>query len=181
MVKIPNPTLLSLKNAIGYLVYYLKFLTGFNITNYLSSGLTSIVYLDSSFNTPTIKVKRRIYKRFYALAFIYLINVIYIDLTYGNISLDDSLYAKLLNFSSSLLDSSKPFIILGLKEIEITNLFKQSKFPKIKSRFISADNIFKAINFYNRTYPFAPPLLKTTIAVLVLSLLIFLTYRLVRR
>ncbi|OCK90717.1 uncharacterized protein K441DRAFT_578404, partial [Cenococcum geophilum 1.58] len=76
-----------------------------------------------------------------ALAFIYLINVIYIDLTYGNISLDDSLYAKLLNFSSSLLDSSKPFIILGLKEIEITNLFKQSKFPKIKSLGLIGDII----------------------------------------
>ncbi|OCL00143.1 uncharacterized protein K441DRAFT_534062, partial [Cenococcum geophilum 1.58] len=47
-----------------------------------------------------------------ALAFIYLINIIYIDLTCGNISLDNSLHAKLLNFSSSLLDSSKLSIIV---------------------------------------------------------------------
>ncbi|OCK96727.1 uncharacterized protein K441DRAFT_550691, partial [Cenococcum geophilum 1.58] len=47
-----------------------------------------------------------------ALAFIYLINVIYIDLICGNISLDNSLRAKLLNFSSSLLDSFKPSIIV---------------------------------------------------------------------
>ena len=46
------------------------------------------------------------------LAFIYSINVIYTDLTYGNISLDDSLYAKLFDFSSSLLDNSKPSVIV---------------------------------------------------------------------
>jgi len=39
-------------------------------------------------------------------------NVIYIDLTCGNISLDDSLYAKLLDFNSSLLDSSKLSIVV---------------------------------------------------------------------
>ncbi|OCL00620.1 uncharacterized protein K441DRAFT_534254, partial [Cenococcum geophilum 1.58] len=47
-----------------------------------------------------------------ALAFVYLINVIYTDLTCGNISLDDSLYVKLLNFSGSLLDGFKPSIIV---------------------------------------------------------------------
>ncbi|OCK87080.1 uncharacterized protein K441DRAFT_465433, partial [Cenococcum geophilum 1.58] len=46
------------------------------------------------------------------LAFIYLINVIYTNLICGNISLDNSLYAKLLNFSSSLLDSSKLSIMV---------------------------------------------------------------------
>ncbi|OCK99652.1 uncharacterized protein K441DRAFT_536319, partial [Cenococcum geophilum 1.58] len=49
-----------------------------------------------------------------ALVFIYLINVIYIDLTCGNISLDNSLYAKLLNFSNSLLDSFKLSIIVTI-------------------------------------------------------------------
>ncbi|OCL00030.1 uncharacterized protein K441DRAFT_537254, partial [Cenococcum geophilum 1.58] len=47
-----------------------------------------------------------------ALTFVYLINVIYIDLIYGNISLDNSLYVKLLNFSSSLLDGSKLSVIV---------------------------------------------------------------------
>ena len=115
--------------------------------------------------------------------------------------MDDSLHAKLLNFSGSLLDGSKLSVIvtasykcpradlkstradlfalsstlykiwtgkplyfkLGLKEIEITNLFKQSKFPKTKSlglmgdiimgcwqgRFISADNILKGVPLVN--------------------------------
>lgn len=128
-------------------------------------------------------------------------NVIHADLTCGNISLNDSLHAKLLDFSSSLLDSSEPFVVvtashkrprddlkstwadlfalsstlyeiwtgkplyskLRLKEIEITNLFKQSKFPKTKSlgligdiitgcwqgRFISADNVLKGVPLVN--------------------------------
>lgn len=89
-------------------------------------------------------------------------NVIYADLICSNISLDDSLYAKLFNFSGFLLNGSKlsivvtasykcfkidlkliwvdlfvfgftlykiwigkpPYFELGLKEIEIINLFK---------------------------------------------------------
>jgi len=39
-------------------------------------------------------------------------NVIYIDLIYGNISLNNGLHMKFLNFSSSLLDSFKLFIIV---------------------------------------------------------------------
>lgn len=168
-----------------------------------------------------------------ALAFVHSMNVIHADLTCGNISLDENLHAKLLDFSGSSLDGSEPSVVvtashkcpgadlkstradlfalgstlyeiwtgkppyfeLGLKEIEITNLFKQSKFPETKSlgpmgdiitgcwqgRFISADDVLKAINFCGRTYPFAPPLLETTIAVSVLGLLVFLAHRLARR
>lgn len=98
-------------------------------------------------------------------------NVVYADLTCNNISLDDSLHAKLLDFSGSSLDGSDPCVVvtashkcpgddlkstradlfalgstvyeiltgkppyygLGLKEMEITGLFKQSKFPETKS------------------------------------------------
>ncbi|RMZ71793.1 serine threonine kinase [Pyrenophora seminiperda CCB06] len=53
----------------------IRFPTGFNIDDYLSSGLTSMVYLDSSSNIvvkyphqvdeePAIKVERQIYERF---------------------------------------------------------------------------------------------------------------------
>ncbi|OCK94752.1 uncharacterized protein K441DRAFT_559592, partial [Cenococcum geophilum 1.58] len=49
-----------------------------------------------------------------AFTFIYLINVIYTDLTCGNISLGNNLHAKLLNFSGSLLDSSKLSIIVTI-------------------------------------------------------------------
>jgi serine/threonine protein kinase len=149
--------------------------TRFNMTNYLSSGLTSMVYLDSSSNTvvkyphqveeePAVDVERRIYERFHqhgghegllkfhgtfesgiqleyasknglreymqahktntkqrlqwaqqvtsALAFVHSMNVIHADLTCGNISLDDSLHAKLLDFSGSSLDGSKPFVVV---------------------------------------------------------------------
>jgi len=46
------------------------------------------------------------------LAFIYLINIIYTDLTCSNISLDDSLHAKLLDFSGSLLDGSELSVVV---------------------------------------------------------------------
>ena len=46
------------------------------------------------------------------LAFVYLMNVIYADLTCGNISLDDSLHAKFFDFSSSLLDGSEPSVVV---------------------------------------------------------------------
>jgi serine/threonine protein kinase len=145
------------------------------MTNYLSSGITSIVNLDSSSNTvvkypyqeeeePAIEVERRIYERFQqhgghevllnyrstfgsgirleyasknglhqyiqtykidtkqrlqwaqqvtsALAFVHSMNVIHADLTCGNNSLDDSLCAKLLDFSSSSLDGSDPFVVV---------------------------------------------------------------------
>lgn len=130
-----------------------------------------------------------------ALAFVHSVNVIHADLTCGNVALDDSLHAKLLDFSGSSLDGSEPFAVvtashrypesdlksiradlfalgstlyeiwtgkppyfgLGLKEIEITDLFKHSKFPETKSlgtmgdiitgcwqgRFMSADDVLR--------------------------------------
>ncbi|KAH7317714.1 kinase-like domain-containing protein [Rhexocercosporidium sp. MPI-PUGE-AT-0058] len=270
--------------------------TGFNITSYLSSGITSMVYLDSSSNTvikyphqeekePTIEVERRIYEWFqkhgghegllyyhgtfesgirleYAskngprqyiqtheidtkqrlqwaqqvtssLAFVHSMNVVLADLTCNNISLDNSLHAKLLGFSGSSFDGSNPFIVvtashkcsgedlkstradlfalgstlyeiwtdkppyydLGLKEMEITGLFKQSKFPETKSlgrigeiitgcwqgRFGSANEVLEAINSCVRTSSIAPSTLETTIIVSVLGLLLFIAHKLTRR
>ncbi|KAH9874627.1 hypothetical protein IAQ61_003817 [Plenodomus lingam] len=274
----------------------IRFPTGFNITNYLSSGLTSMVYLDSSSGTvvkyphqveeePAIEVERQIYERIQqhgghkgllrlygtvesgirleyasknglreyiqaheitnkqrlqwaqeitsALTFVHSISVIHADLTCGNVCLDGNLQAKLLDFSGSSLDGSEPFVVvtashkypgndlksiradlfalgstlyeiwtgkppyfeLGLKEIEITELLIQSKFPETKSlgpigdiimgcwqgRFTSADEVLKVIMSCRRTYPFAPPILETTVGVSVLGLLVFLAHRLARR
>ena len=39
-------------------------------------------------------------------------NVIYTDLIYSNISLNNSLYIKFLNFNNSLLNSSKPSVMV---------------------------------------------------------------------
>lgn len=240
----------------------IRFPTGFNIKNYLSSGITSMVYLDSSSNTvikyphqveeePAIEVERQIYERFQqhgghegllkfhgkfesgirleyartnglrhyiqthkihtkqrlqwtqqvtsALAFVHSVGVVHADLTCGNIVLDESLHAKLLDFSGSSLDGSEPTVVvtashkcpgadlkstqadlfalgstlyeiwtgeppyfkLGLKEMEITDLYKQSKFPETKSlgpigeiitgcwqgRFVSADDVLKGVPF----------------------------------
>ena len=236
------------------------------MTNYLSSGITGMVYLDSSSNTvikyphqegeePAVDVEKRIYERFQqhgghegllkyygpfesgiqleyasknglrqyiqtheistkqclqwaqqvtsALAFVHSMNVIHADLTCANICLDDSLHPKLLDFSGSSLDDSKPFVVvtashkypgddvkstrtdlfalsstlyeiftgkpsyydLGLKEMEITDLFKQSKFPNTKSlgpmgdiitgcwqgEFISANDVLKGVPLVNFT------------------------------
>jgi len=131
-------------------------------------------------------------------------NVVYADLTCNNISLDDSLYAKLLDFSGSSLDGSDLSVVvtashkypgddlksmradlfaldsilyeiltgkplyydLGLKEIEITSLFKQSKFSETKSlgpigniitgywqgRFINANDVFEGVPFANFSF-----------------------------
>jgi serine/threonine protein kinase len=136
-----------------------------------------------------------------ALAFIHSLNVIHADLTCANISLDNNLHAKLLDFSGSSLDGSEPFVVvtashkcpgndlkstradlfalgstlyeiltgeppyygLGLKDMEITDRFKKSKFPDTKSlgpmddiimrcwqgRFISADDVLKGVPLVN--------------------------------
>jgi serine/threonine protein kinase len=234
--------------------------TRFNMTNYLSSGITAMVYLDSSTKTvikhphqkseePALEVERRIHERFQqrgghegllqyhgtfesgirleyasknglrhymqnhkinnkqrlqwaqqitsALAFVHSMDVVHADLTCGNISLDDRLHAKLLDFSGSSLDGSKPFVVvtashkypgddlistqgdlfalgstlyeiltgkppyyeLRLKEMEITNLYQQSKFPETRclgpmgdiitgcwqGRFESANDVLKGV------------------------------------
>lgn len=46
------------------------------------------------------------------LAAVYLMNVVYADLIYSNISLDDSIYTKLVDFSGSLLDGSDLFVMM---------------------------------------------------------------------
>jgi len=43
---------------------------------------------------------------------VHLINIIYADLTWGNICLDSNLQAKLLDFSGSSLDGSEPFVVV---------------------------------------------------------------------
>jgi serine/threonine protein kinase len=238
--------------------------TGFSMKDYLSSGITSMVYLDSSTDTvvkyphqveeePAVEVERRIYERFQqhgghegllrfygafgcgirleyasknglrqylrthqiqtkqrlqwaqqvtnALAFVHSMNVVHADLTCDNIVLDNSLHAKLLDFSGSSLDGSEPSVVvtashrcpgddltstradlfalgstlyeiwtgtppyfdLGLKEREILDLYKQSKFPDTKGlgpigdvitgcwrgRFTSADDVLKGMAFVN--------------------------------
>lgn len=47
-----------------------------------------------------------------ALAFVHSMNIIHADLTCGNISLNDNLHAKLLDFSGSSLDGSKPMVVV---------------------------------------------------------------------
>jgi len=136
-----------------------------------------------------------------ALAFVHSMNVIHADLTCGNVSLDDSLHAKLLDFSGSSLDGSDPSVVvtashkypggdlkstradlfalgstiyeiltgkppyydLGLKEIEITGLFKHYKFPETTSlgpagdiitgcwqgRYVNAEDVHKGVPFAN--------------------------------
>jgi serine/threonine protein kinase len=184
----------------GLLKYYGPFESGIRLEYASKNGIRQYI------QTHEINTKQRLQwaqQITSALAFIHSMNVIHADLTCGNISLDDSLHVKLLDFSGSSLDGSEPFVVvtashrypgddlkstradlfalgstlyeiltgrppffkLGLKEMEITDLFKQSKFPDTKGlgpigdvitgcwqdRFTSADDVLKGVlplNFF---------------------------------
>ncbi|ORX93817.1 hypothetical protein BCR34DRAFT_499676, partial [Clohesyomyces aquaticus] len=59
-----------------------------------------------------------------ALAFVYLISGIHVDLTCGNLCLDDSLRIKLLDFSGSLLDNLEPRVVVTASHRCPRNNFK---------------------------------------------------------
>lgn len=182
----------------GLLKYYGTFESGIRLEYASKNGLRHYI------QTHEINPKQRLQwaqQVASALAFVHSMNVIHADLTCGNISLDDSLHAKLLDFSGSSLDGSEPFVVvtashkcpgddlksiradlfalgstlyeiltgkppyyeLGLKEMEITDLFRQSKYPDTKSlgsmgviitgcwqgRFVSADDVLKGVPLVN--------------------------------
>jgi len=186
----------------GLLKYYGTFGPGIRLEYASENGLRHYI------QTHEINPKQRLQwaqQITSALAFVHSMNVIHADLTCGNISLDDRLHARLLDFSGSSLDGSEPFVVvtashkypgddlksiradlfalgstlyeiltgkppyyeLALKEMEITDLFKQAKFPDTKSlgpmgvivtgcwqgRFVSADDVLKGVPFANIPQP----------------------------
>ncbi|KAI9846490.1 MAG: hypothetical protein M1837_003910 [Sclerophora amabilis] len=178
----------------GLLKYYGTFESGTRLEYASKHGLRQYIQFHEIDTQQRLQWAQQVTN---ALAFVHSMNVIHADITCGNISLDDSLHAKLLDFSGSSLDGSEPFVVvtashkcpgndlkstradlfalgstlyeiltgeppyygLGLKEMEITDLFKQSKFPNTKclgpmgdiitgcwqGRFISADDVLKGV------------------------------------
>jgi serine/threonine protein kinase len=180
----------------GLLKYYGTFESGIRLEYASKNGLRRYIQTHEINTEQRLQWAQQVTN---ALAFVHSMNVIHADLTCGNICLNDSLHAKLLDFSGSSLDGSEPIVVVtashkcpgndfksiradlfalgstlyeiltgkppyyGLKEMEITNLFKQSKFPDSKSlgpmgdiimgcwqgRFLSANDVLKGMPFVN--------------------------------